>query len=513
MPLIPTYTDAGGDSSTFTRRSDLKHAVLPHERAIYVSFAETFAPYLAEMVGTFILTMTFMCNYGPSADPVWAATSNAFMVAALVYAFYHVSGANLNPSVSIALIFAGRHTPRVAMRLCFAQTIGAVLAALLRMQVSAHTDIDIGPFYQRSWSQVGLVEVLYTAMISFTYLNCAASIRNNPVGNQNGFIGLAMGFCYIASGYASRHISNSVTNPAIAIGLAIVDSRTKFNGTGLWYFVYDIFGALLGASAYRVVRPTEVANPESMDGPEDKDPISAQVAAEFIGTFYLVFTKALNRLGMDAHSETNLGPEAWSVAAVISAMVYSLKGVSGACFNPSVSLAMWMCGKSTGRVAAVSATIQVLAGVTAMSLYAALAREGISIRLDREQTMGAIAFAETAFTFLLCYVVLGTGAVGGSGPKSRPNNVAGLTYGACHTVGGFAIGNVSGSLLNPAVVAAFGGLNILTLQWNQGCFVYIFYEVFGALLASLAYTATHTYAAINAARLKDEDRSTPRPAA
>mmetsp|Transcript_8739 Transcript_8739/g.23393 ORF Transcript_8739/g.23393 Transcript_8739/m.23393 type:complete len:512 (+) Transcript_8739:119-1654(+) len=511
MPLLPRYTEDRGSK----QRNDLEpHAVLSHEGAIYESYAEIFAPYFAELVGTFILTMTFLCNYSPSSDPVWAATSNGFMVAALVYAFGHISGGNLNPSVSISLIFAGRHTPRVAAKLCVAQTLGAILAAVLRMQISAQTSVDIGPFEDRSWAQVGLVEVLYTAMISFVYLNCAASPRNNPVGNQNGFTGLAVGFCFIASGYAARDISHTVTNPAIAIGLTIVDAANSGMSTrGMKYLLFDILGAFVGAGMYRIVRPHEAGNPVSYLEPEQtiKDPVSAQIAAEFIGTFFLVFTKALNRLGQSA----NLGPEAWSMAAVLSAMVYSLRGVSGAYFNPAVLLASWTSGCCflPGRVAAFCVLTQIMAGLVAVSLYAAVAHEGVRVRVNEEETAGAVAFGECAFTFLMCYVVLATGASSTAGPKGRPNNIAGLTYGACQTVGGFAIGNISGSMLNPAVVLAFGGLNLLSLETDTWCFHYIAYQVLAALLASAAFTATHSYAEINAARMKDEDNSLPRPAA
>jgi len=92
-------------------------------------------------------------------------------------------------------------------------------------------------------------------MLCFVYLNCAASLKNNPVGDPNGFVGLAMGFCFIAAGTAGREISNNVMNSAVAAGTLIVDCREGFRARSLTYLLFDVAGAFLGTGLYRVVSP------------------------------------------------------------------------------------------------------------------------------------------------------------------------------------------------------------------------------------------------------------------
>merc|ERR1719352_127256 len=60
---------------------------------------------------------------------------------------------------------------------------------------------------------------------------------------------------------------------------------------------------------------------------------------------------------------------------------------------------------------------------------------------------GQVAIAEIIFTFLLCYVVLCCAV----SAKTKSSEMFGLAIGSCVTVGGFAIGAISGGSLNPAV--------------------------------------------------------------
>jgi len=485
--------------------------VLTHQGAIYPSAWERFAPYLAEFVGTFLLTLTYIYNYSASRSSVWTATSNGLMVVALMYALGHVSGANLNPSVSVALMLVGRHSPRVAARLCLSQTLGAISAAVVRLMFFSGS-VDIGPQKGFTWGAVITIELLYSAMICFVYLNCAASMKNNPVAAQNGFVGLAVGFSFVAGGYAAREVSNSVMNTAIAVGLGVVDCKEGFTARALFYIFADFFGAFIGAGAYRIVRPDE--DPNQSESRRDlserkrQDGNSGKVAAEFFGTFFIIFTKALNRMGSAA--EEGVGPEAWSVAAVLTSMVYSLRGVSGAYFNPAVTLAAVVSGRSTceRHVALFYVVAQFFAAVSAASLFSLL-NHGQPIPLEyrsSQQSYGAKIFAETAFSFLITYVVLASSVSRSelaspskqdapSGEKvsgTLPNNdVAGFMYGACHTAGGFAAGHISGAMLNPAVVFSFCGMSALTGRFEGAVWAYALYHLFGALLATGVFALTH----------------------
>jgi len=458
--------------------------LLSHEGAIYPTLWDTCAPYFLEFVGVFILTTTFIYNYGVNKDPLFTATSNGLMVMSLTYALSHISGANLNPSITMSLLLTGRYTPRVAGRLCLMQILGAVTAAIVRYQFNA-VSVDIGPMEGHTLRAVVVIETLYTAMLCFVFLNCAASNKNNPVAAPNGFVGLAVGFCFVAGGYAARQVAHTCMNSAIAVGLGVIDSKHGFSWIGLTYFMADFMGAFIGTAAFRIVRPEEDNVSSALRDPSSdakKDGDSAKVFAEFIGTFFVIFTKALNRVGSSSSTSTDVGPEAWSVAAALTAMVYSLRGVSGGYFNPAVTLSAVVSGFATctPRVAIFYVAAQIFAAISASSLIAAMNNgEPIPLIYGQGASVYATAFAEGTFSFLITYVVL---------TMSAPQQ---LITPLPASSGGFAIGSISGALLNPAVVLSFTGVDILKGQIDGLVMLYLFYQVFGSLLATGAFFVMH----------------------
>mmetsp|Transcript_25313 Transcript_25313/g.79854 ORF Transcript_25313/g.79854 Transcript_25313/m.79854 type:complete len:516 (-) Transcript_25313:63-1610(-) len=488
MAATGSYTDFEAAHEDGLKGEAMGHL---HEGLIEKSWWEALSPYVAELCGTFLLTLTYLCN-SSAGDSVWAVTSNGVMVMVAMYCFGHVSGGKLNPCISIALWLARRHTLRMAVQFCAAQVTGGICAALLFYRF-AHIEVDLGPKPGFSAWEVVVVECLYTAMICFVYLNCAASRGNNPMGDPNGFVGLAVGLCYISGGYASMEISGTVMNPAVAIGVQIADLRDALHTNwGLKYLPMELFGAFMAVSAYRLVRPKELDTASICDphDPHWEAPTGAKVMAEFLGTFFVVFTKALNNIG---HSKA----EAWSVAATLAAMQYALRGVSGGHFNPAVSLSAALCSRRlcTARNALIYVGAQVLAGLAASAMYSFVHHGAqIAIRPPQEfqHRLGAIVVGEVVFTCLCSYVVLATSAVAPVVAKTRQNNIAGLAVGMCIAVGGFAVGNISGAILNPAMAVGFTGLNFIGGDMFQSLVAaYIAYEVAGALLASCIFFLTH----------------------
>lgn len=433
------------------------------------------APYLAEYVGTFLITIAFICNF-TRGDEVWGVTSDALMVMGAVFMFGHISGGNINPSVSITLWLCRRHTSMVTILFCLVQVFGAATAAMIGLHF-AQAQVDLGPKPGFGVWEVMILEILYTAMICFVYLNCAASKGNNPTLGQNGFVGLAAGLTVVAGGYASAAVSGTVMNPAVAVGLQIVDLGDRVtNGWGAAYLPFEIAGAFLAVGAYRVVRPQEF---QYCDG--QRWSTSSKVMAEFIGTFYIVLTKALNSLGGSK-------AQSWSVAAAIASMVYALRGVSGGHFNPAVTLAAGLSkrGLCTARETALYVGAQVLAGLSASTVYGLVHHQAsIPLRAVTHGHPSEVILGEMLFTALLCYVVL-------TNTMAKHTDFTGLAVGGCALVSGIAVGDITGSVLNPAVAIGFTGLNALGGHWSESpCFLYIVYEAAGALLATGAFIVTH----------------------
>merc|ERR1719284_1001135 len=97
--------------------------------------------------------------------------------------------------------------------------------------------------------------------------------------------------------------------------------------------MFEMLGSILAVGMFLVVRPEEY----------DKDynrprSLASKLVSEFIGTYMLVLTVGLNVLGKSPAG-------AFSIAAALMCMIYSLGDVSGAHFNPAVTLAILVYGE------------------------------------------------------------------------------------------------------------------------------------------------------------------------
>lgn len=469
------------------------------ESSVFASRWEQFTPYIAEFWGTLVITATFLCNVdGAGTDPAFKSISQAFMVIGIVSATKHITGASLNPSVSLALALAGRQKLRTAGLLCIAQIAGGLTAATLCHEAGVAKELVLGPHKFHNWFQVGLLETLYACMLCLVYLNCAASTKNNPKGDGNGFIGLAVGCCYLAGHNAAEKVCSSVSNSAVAIGLIVYGASVGSGGIhishGVGYFMYDLLGAFLAAGIYRVLRPKEFYSLSILL--EDNNQESAVLGSEFIGTFYIVLTQVSCTLsgGMD------LGPQAWGTAAAVIAMVCALRDVSGAHFNPAVTLAVRCSGRAPAedeasdssevRYGIFYALAQVLAGVVAAMVAGIVHASRPRTGTDEAATAGQICVAEVFGAFFLCYVVLASSVTFPvEGSRSKQNNLAGLAYGSVILATTLTVGNISGAMLNP--VSVVSAIMTGAVSGRNSLLVDAMYHVVAAVAAAASFLVTH----------------------
>eukprot|EP00747_Dinoflagellata_sp_TGD_P163667 gnl/TRDRNA2_/TRDRNA2_182590_c0_seq1.p1 gnl/TRDRNA2_/TRDRNA2_182590_c0~~gnl/TRDRNA2_/TRDRNA2_182590_c0_seq1.p1 ORF type:complete len:529 (-),score=76.05 gnl/TRDRNA2_/TRDRNA2_182590_c0_seq1:55-1641(-) len=501
MPPYRLGADAGfnirragaetGEAGPVRRVARPRGGGLSHVGAIYETWWEFLAPYLAEFFGSFCLTMTFVCNTA-MGDPVWAVTSSAFVLTALMYAFAGVSAGSFNPSVNVALLLSSRTTPKVFGLSCLSQILGASAAGMLQGAFMTK-ELELGPKDGFGWWEAMIVEIVYTAMTCFVYLSCAASRRNNPSNDPNGFIGLAMGLCSVAGGYAAQPISGAVLNPAIAIGLQLAEIGDKFmSGWGIMYLPYEIFGAFLGVAFFRVVRRRETDATDWLEEDLDladraADSIFAQLSAEFIGTFFIVFTKGLTHLQKSR-------AEAWATAAAVGAVIYSIGGVSGGHLNPAVTLSVAASGKTahTFKTAAFYAGVQVLSGLAASSLFTIVHHVStFPLWPDNDRPWATVAAGEVVFTALICYVTLATLVVNPTVSKTKQKNCSPFAVCCSYTAGGCAVGQVSGGYFNPAVCLGVSVTHILEGGRFYQSFFFLSYEILGAAIATMSFFITH----------------------
>lgn len=194
---------------------------------------------------------------------------------------------------------------------------------------------------------------------------------------------------------------------------------------------------------------------------------------EFIGTFFLVLVVGLTVIG----SGTGLlAPLA--IGSVLMVMVYAGGHISGAHYNPAVTLAVWMRGKCPTKDIVPYWVAQIVAGIVAALLVNKYEADAV-VRTMEPHMLRAL-LNEFLFTFALCYVVLSVA----TSPKTAGNSYFGLAIGFTLMVGAFAGGSISGGAYNPAVAV---GITIMGLSAVANIWIFIVGNLLGGAAAALLY--------------------------
>jgi aquaporin Z len=202
--------------------------------------------------------------------------------------------------------------------------------------------------------------------------------------------------------------------------------------------------------------------------------MQGKLAVEFIGTFFLVFT-----VGTAVANAGALAPLAIGVA--LTALVFAGGHVSGAHYNPAVSVAVFVRGKMTGGELGAYAATQVAAAVVA-----ALVVTLIGYDADEAAAVagaGKMLAVEFLFTFALAWVVLNVATARGT----EANSFYGVAIGFTVAAGAFAVGAVSGAAFNPAVAA--GAMVMGLLSWGD-IWIYLLANLAGGAAAAFAFMFT-----------------------
>ena len=171
------------------------------------------------------------------------------VITAMVYATGHLSGAHINPAVTIAFALTRHLPPREAGAYIGAQIAGALLAALCLGAIWTSHPADLGATVPTIGDGSALVyELVMTAILMFVIMAVATDTRAVGAGAAIA-IGGAIGLDALFGG----PLTGASMNPARSLGPAIVAGEW----TGLWiYFVGPILGAAAGAAAYQAIRDT-----------------------------------------------------------------------------------------------------------------------------------------------------------------------------------------------------------------------------------------------------------------
>ena len=208
---------------------------------------------------------------------------------------------------------------------------------------------------------------------------------------------------------------------------------------------------------------------------------SREFLAEFIGTFVLIFagTGAVMVNQLSNGAVTHLGISI-VFGAVVTALIYSLGHISGAHFNPAVTLAFWTSGFFRRRLVIPYILAQVLGAITASWLLrvslGAVGNLGATTPRNGDWLQSLVL--ETVLTFILMLVIFGSGL-----DRRGHIGFAGISIGLTVALEAACMGPITGASMNPvrSLAPALVGGN-LQHQW-----LYWVAPILGAQLAVVVY--------------------------
>lgn len=214
--------------------------------------------YLAEMVGTFVLTflgcgaaVSLSCGVD-AASVVGTAIAFGLAVVAMAYTVGGVSGCHINPAITLACLVDKRMSVKDACGYWCGQLVGGVLAGLLLMAIyGAESGLGtngIGAGCNGSAMVAFAVEVVLTALFVLVVLGTTDA----KVGAGN-FAGLAIGLSLILIHLVGIHFTGTSVNPARSIGPALFVGGEALKN--LWIFVAaPLVGALVAVGIWKAVK-------------------------------------------------------------------------------------------------------------------------------------------------------------------------------------------------------------------------------------------------------------------
>ena len=153
---------------------------------------------------------------------------------------------------------------------------------------------------------------------------------------------------------------------------------------------------------------------------------------EFLGTFFLVLIIGLSQNPL-------------AIGLGLAVLVYMGAHISGAHYNPVVSLAMLINDQIELKEFSFYLASQLLGSVVA-TYFIMLLGSDFNV-VSNTNDISSFFVAEILFTFLLVFVILNVAL----NKNLKGNQFYGLAIGLTVTTGAFAVGNISGGVFNPAV--------------------------------------------------------------
>lgn len=207
--------------------------------------------YLAEFIGTYALvfcgTGAIIINdisNGAIGHQGIAITFGA-IVMVMIYALGNVSGAHINPAVSISFAITNKFNQKDLLPYCVAQITGALSASItLAFLFPTHATLGITT-PSGDWSQSFVLELILTYFLMLAIL----MVSQNKAIHQ--FSGIAVGGTVLLEALFAGPITGASMNPARSIAPALVSGNVHL----LWIYIFaPILGALLATGTWFILK-------------------------------------------------------------------------------------------------------------------------------------------------------------------------------------------------------------------------------------------------------------------
>ncbi len=202
---------------------------------------------------------------------------------------------------------------------------------------------------------------------------------------------------------------------------------------------------------------------------------------EFIGTFFLVLTIGCTVL---PGAPGVIAPLA--IGSALAAMIYAGGHISGAHYNPAVTLGVFLRGKCPASDVGPYIAAQIAGSVCAALIAGFLFPAAIDLLAAKPTAaidLPRVMVAEFLFTFALVYVVLNVATA----KANAGNSYYGLAIGFTVMAGAFAVGGINSGQFNPAVSVA---ASLLKFSSIANIWAYLIAQLAAAFAASIVFRLT-----------------------
>lgn len=211
--------------------------------------------YIAEITGTFALvfcgTGAIIINQqsGGAIGHAGIAITFGLIVAAMIYALGDISGAHLNPAVTLAFFAAKKFPAKEIAPYIFSQCIGAFVASgtlkfLFPTNLLLGTTLPTGAPMQSF-----VLELILTFILMLVIIHVASGSKE-----QGMFAGVAIGSVVLLEAMFAGPVCGASMNPVRSLAPALVSVHTEH----LWiYLIAPVTGALLAIGLWQVLKPRQ----------------------------------------------------------------------------------------------------------------------------------------------------------------------------------------------------------------------------------------------------------------